>query len=121
MPWTNYAREQAMQLALTGGTTPTFQVALYEGSANPAGTPVELTADGYTRQTFIWEPFSANTFANDADIEFDITAETAWQGTAVLDGTGTWFWQDLASVATIPADATLKILTGQLLVTVTLS
>jgi hypothetical protein len=120
---TAYARLAALKHAIPGQTpTPrptAFHVALYSGSADPAGSPAEIAVAGYARQPVLLGPYGPENVANNFDtVDFSAMAGATVGGVAILDaasGGNVYYWWDLD--APLAAADGLTIPSGQLTVT----
>lgn len=114
--WTVYGRQQMHQVGMGAQPAPILYLALFEGSADPAGPPVELSMAGYGRQAISYVPSGdPNIALNGVDVAFGPLAAGSYQGLAVMDastGGQAWMWGDSATVLTIPGSSVLTFAAG---------
>lgn len=115
--WTTTGKSRLFEIGTTAAPTPTLYLALYSNSANPAGTPTELTLSGYARVTCVLVLNSTDHASNAYDLVFGPLGAGSYLGVAILEsplGGTPWFWDDESGPITIPAASNVTFLAGTL-------
>jgi hypothetical protein len=117
--WTTYGRQQMLLAASGAIPVPTLYVALYQASADPASSPVELALSNYARQrvSFVADPSTAGLIRSAFDVNFPNLGAGSFLGQAVLDDPlagGVWWWADQGTAVTIPAGSSVDFPSGQI-------
>lgn len=118
--WTSYAQDHMLYVATGAEPAPTLWVALYSTSANPSGSPAELTLGGYARQQVGFVNDAASQVATTYDLVFGPLGAGSYLGLGILDsssGGNLWFWDDEPSSVTIPAASNVTIPAASLTLT----
>lgn len=117
--WTTYGEQQIFAVGIGAIDQPVLYLALFQASADPSGSPVELTLAGYSRHRVDFDLASTDHGTSHADINVGPLAAGSYLGVQILDDPVAgqpWFWDDESAAVTIGAGTVVPFLAGSITV-----